>query len=587
MSSNYPESTNNTTDHNSVHALMEDIVTTSSTQALLQSELQVTSRDSSTNTEKDVHTQAPIIDNLTFMDEDPKDTSTNKGKSPETQTATQTNPPKNIEITVLNDIFKDTTQVCNKAHKGFIPRDSFKPNLTNNEIINLLKTSFLNDSNAFKFEVNTTSTYRYFTIFVKTRDSLNQYIENSPEDLKPVKIYELTNTAINILIERKLLTLDQAVIKIMDIPYNYDTSMLIKHLAVKTNSNVIDHKEIKKPPRKIPNHNNCGRPILIKPAYKQLIVQFDKKSAYDYFMEENYWSLEIENFVVRILPGNQNDEEFKKRTNNYPENATGGLSLDFEGYKIYTLPGHIASKTCNICRSPLHATNVCDDKNFKTDHNNCKFFNKRFIDQKEEKITMSETHKNRYNHVITLNSNKNNQHIKSTHNDHAQPQTTDRYTNSRSGSLLYSRHNRPQHNNAHPDINNNHKNNNTHINAHPDIHYNPQDDTSNKRITQLEKQVQTLLQNFKTLEEVNSHVDNTLSHIQKSYSVLDSSLTEIKARLDKYDEILQQLSTNITLLSKKELTATFSSPQSRSKKPSKRSTPYDKTSYEATNQNIT
>ncbi|PKK67412.1 hypothetical protein RhiirC2_783550, partial [Rhizophagus irregularis] len=74
MSSHYPESTNNTIDNNSVHASMEDIVTTSPTQALSQSEIEVTSRDSIMNTEKDVHTQAPITDNLTFMDEDPKET---------------------------------------------------------------------------------------------------------------------------------------------------------------------------------------------------------------------------------------------------------------------------------------------------------------------------------------------------------------------------------------------------------------------------------------------------------------------------------------------------------------------------------
>ncbi|POG63719.1 hypothetical protein GLOIN_2v1845717 [Rhizophagus irregularis DAOM 181602=DAOM 197198] len=515
---------------------MEEASSTSPTHILSHSELEITSRDSQEN---DIHTQTPITENLTFMDEDPKEINTNKGKSPEVQTATQTNPPKSIEITVLNDIFNNTTQVSYKAHKGFIPRDSFKPNLTNNEIINLLKTSFLNDSNAYKFEVNTTSTYRYFTIFFKTRDSLNQYIENSPENLKPIKIYELTNTAINVLIERKLSTMDQAVIKIMDIPYNYDTSMLIKHLALKTNSNVIDHKEIKKPPRKIPNRNNHGRLFLIKPAYKQLIVQFDKKSAYDYFMKENYWCLEIENFVIRILPGNQNDAEFKKRTSkyykitglplntthmdlnplikhiygrtctftqttksstmknayvyvspdNYPEDATGGASLDFEGHKIYTMPGHLAGKTCNICGSPLHATNACDDKNFRTDNNNRKFFNKRFIDRKEEKITINETHKNRYNHIITLNSNKKNQQSKSPHNDYTRPQSTDQNTTPRS---------------------------------------------------------------------------------------------EVTARLEKYDTIIKQLSTNITLLSQKEIASASSSLPPRPHKPSKRNTPYEKTSYEAT-----
>ncbi|PKK64255.1 hypothetical protein RhiirC2_716401 [Rhizophagus irregularis] len=268
--------------------------------------------------------------------------------------------------------------------------------------------------------------------------------------------------------------------------------------------------------------------------------------------------------------------------NNYPEDATGGASLDFEGYKIYTMPGHLTGKTCNICGSPLHATNACDDKNFKIDNNNRKFFNKRFIDRKEEKITINETHKNRYNHVITLNSNKKNQQTKTSNNNYIQPQTTDQIKNSRTGSLLYPRHNRLQQNNTHPEINNNYKNNNMHANTYPNIHYNPQDDNSSKRITQLENQVQTLLQNIKTLEDVNSHVDKQLSHIQQNYSVLDSSVIEIKTRLDKYDEILKQLSTNITLLSKREIAATSSSPQPRPQKLSKRSSPYEKTSYEAT-----
>ncbi|PKK64256.1 hypothetical protein RhiirC2_716402 [Rhizophagus irregularis] len=164
MTSSQQTGTNKMVDNTITDTTMKEVTSTSPTHILSHSELEITSRDLQ---ETDIHTQTPITENLTFMDEDPIETNTNKGKSPETQTATQTDPPKNIEITVLNDIFKDTTHASNKAHKGFIPRDSFKPNLTNNEIINLLKTSFLNDNNAFKFEVNTTSTYRYFTIFLK------------------------------------------------------------------------------------------------------------------------------------------------------------------------------------------------------------------------------------------------------------------------------------------------------------------------------------------------------------------------------------------------------------------------------------
>jgi hypothetical protein len=214
----------------------------------------------------------------------------------------------------LNNLFDKQPQSTNKAHKGFIPKDSFQQELSNNDIVTLLKTAFINDTNAFKFDVNVISTYRYFTIFFRTRDSLNQYIEKSPPSLKNIKIYELTNTNINTLIEQKFKNLDDAVIKIMDIPYNYDTKMLLKHLANKGKSAIIDFKEIKKPPKRIPGHNRQGKPNFINPTYKQLIVRFQKRSAYDYFMQENYWSLEIENFLIRILPGNPENPEHKKRT---------------------------------------------------------------------------------------------------------------------------------------------------------------------------------------------------------------------------------------------------------------------------------
>ncbi|POG77255.1 hypothetical protein GLOIN_2v1837664 [Rhizophagus irregularis DAOM 181602=DAOM 197198] len=225
MTSSQPAGSSQTAHNTITDTTMEEALSTSPTHILSHSEIELTSRDLQEN---DIHTQTPITENLTFMEEDPIEPNPDKGKLPETQSATQINTPNPVQITVLNDIFKQTPQASNKAHKGFIPRDSFPPKLSNNEIINLIKTSFIKDSNAFRFDVNTTSTYRYFTIHFRTRDSLVQYIEKSPDNLKHIKIYELTNETINTLIERKFANLDQAVIKIMDIPYNYDTSMLIK-----------------------------------------------------------------------------------------------------------------------------------------------------------------------------------------------------------------------------------------------------------------------------------------------------------------------------------------------------------------------
>ncbi|PKC67265.1 hypothetical protein RhiirA1_458660 [Rhizophagus irregularis] len=229
MTSTQPQTTNNKIDTSENISPMEEIVATSSQHVL-------------SNSEDDISSY-------------PIETNPNKGKSIDQQVNTQQDLPNSIKIITLDNLFDKQLQTTNKAYKGFIPRDSFQPNLSNNDIITLIKTAFINDNNAFKFKINVLSTYRYFTIYFKSRDSLNQYIEKNLPFLKNIKIYDLTNTNINTLIEHKFKNLDTAVIKIMDIPYNYDTKMLLKHLANKTKSAILDHKEIKKPPRRIPGNN--------------------------------------------------------------------------------------------------------------------------------------------------------------------------------------------------------------------------------------------------------------------------------------------------------------------------------------------
>ncbi|CAG8445584.1 2525_t:CDS:2 [Rhizophagus irregularis] len=459
---------------------MEEVIATSSTHDLSHSEIELTSRDLSKN---DTHTQTPINENLTNMEEDPSEPNPDKGKSPESQTATQSNLPNAIPMTVLTDIFTQTSQALNKAHKGFIPRDSFKSDLSNNEIINLLKTAFIRDSNAFKFESNVTSTYKYFTIYFRTWDSLKQYIEKSPDNLKQVKIYELTNEAINTLLDQKFANLDAAVIKIMDIPYNYDTSMLIKHLAIKTNSN---------------NHN------------------------------------------------------------------------------IYIIPGHISAKTCNTCGSPLHISQNCDDINFKTTSDNRKIYNKRFIDRKEEKITIHENHKNRYNHVISLNANKNS-NSSQTNNKRSSSQTDTHNIRSLPTKSQYPRQTRQPYNKTHNmnDINNWDE---PSTSTPQYQHQHTSNDEIDKRIIELEKQIQNLLNNIKTLQEDKVKTDKTIADIHHNASLMNTSLTNVNTRLDKYDSILERLTTNISLLSKKEILSTQECPR----KISKKITPYDQTSYRST-----
>ncbi|CAG8723209.1 3500_t:CDS:2, partial [Rhizophagus irregularis] len=376
----------------STNCPMEEVIATSSIHDLSHNEIELTSHDSLKN---DTHTQTPINENLTNVEEDPSKPNPDKGKSSESQTATQTNLPNAIPMTVLTDIFTQTSQASNKAHKGFIPRDSFKPALSNNEIINLLKTAFIRDSNAFKFESNTTSTYKYFTIYFRTRDSLNHYIEKSPDDLKQARRHN-SKTTPSISSQG---TYQPKHATLVDHHYTF-----LKTVTIRTSKQ---------------------QETTVKSITKDSLIEKKKKS------------------------------QFTKTTE---------IDTTTQPY----------NKTHNI-----NDINNWDEPSMSTPQN---------------------------------------------------------------------------------------------------LHQNTSNDGIDKRITELEKQVQSLLKNIKTLQESKITTDKSIADIHHNTNLMNTSLTNVNTRLDKYDTIIGHLTTNINLLSKKEI----SSAQERPRKISKKATPYDQTSYKST-----
>ncbi|PKC06209.1 hypothetical protein RhiirA5_419893 [Rhizophagus irregularis] len=103
MTSSQPAVPTQTANDTITDTNMEEASSSSPIHVLSHSEIELTSRDLQ---EKDFHTQTPITDKLTNMDVDPIVTNTDKGKLPETQSATQIESPNPLQITVLTDIFK-------------------------------------------------------------------------------------------------------------------------------------------------------------------------------------------------------------------------------------------------------------------------------------------------------------------------------------------------------------------------------------------------------------------------------------------------------------------------------------------------
>ncbi|PKK69008.1 hypothetical protein RhiirC2_749122, partial [Rhizophagus irregularis] len=71
-------------------------------------------------------------------------------------------------------------------------------------------------------------------------------------------------------------------------------------------------------------------------------------------MKENYWSLKIKNFVIRILPGNPDDPEYKKRTSHYFKIT--GLPLNTTAKDIEPLIKHVYGRTCTFTQTTKSST---------------------------------------------------------------------------------------------------------------------------------------------------------------------------------------------------------------------------------------
>ncbi|POG64758.1 hypothetical protein GLOIN_2v1483666 [Rhizophagus irregularis DAOM 181602=DAOM 197198] len=163
------------------------------------------------------------------------------------------NPSPMEEIPMIDNIFSASNTQVQTSFEGFIPRDSFPPKLTDKEILQKLNTIFVRDKDFIKVRSLKKMMFKFYMISVSTKEKLSHLIKTSPPTLPNVKIYEYTQQNIDTLIERKLQLQDDTIIKILDIPINYDATLLIKQITDATGKRITTYKEIKKPPQKIQN----------------------------------------------------------------------------------------------------------------------------------------------------------------------------------------------------------------------------------------------------------------------------------------------------------------------------------------------
>ncbi|CAB4487399.1 unnamed protein product [Rhizophagus irregularis] len=276
----------------------------------ISSEPNVSSHDASTNV-----SQTPITNSQDAMDTDLPENNSNKGitqGSADTQITSDTNNDVNSHNL---EIFKEYNSRSDSQYILFFMRDQFDKEKSNNEILNDLKNAFLMEKDVIEYKINKKATIEFYTILIGTEETFNK-IKDKPVPLlnnTAPKIY--SRDAIDNLINHDINNLRARSVNLLNVPINYDINLLIKHIANFTSSAIDSYKEFI-PNRRITNRNLPSRIKynLRSPTYKKVTLTFNKPNAVEYLLSQHKWGILIENFLIRIVPIDEQQHNFKNRT---------------------------------------------------------------------------------------------------------------------------------------------------------------------------------------------------------------------------------------------------------------------------------
>ncbi|PKC61207.1 hypothetical protein RhiirA1_394790 [Rhizophagus irregularis] len=595
--SNIP-TTNNNNSHKTAEPALTSLSQTSSSVEQVPGNNSLITRDSTPHLPN-----APIVETVDEMEIEVTNNNETQQLS-EGSTSINGNPPPMEEIPMIDNIFSASNTQTQTSFEGFIPRDSFPPKLTDKEILQKLNTIFIGDKEFIKVRSLKKMTFKFYMISVSTKEKLSHLIKTSPPTLPNVKIYEYTQHNIDTLIERKLQLQDDTIIKILDIPVNYDVTLLIKQITDATGKRITTYKETKKPPQRIQNRNKNDKPIFIKPIYKQLIISFEDKAAADYLLEQD-WCLAIEDSVARILPGNPKHPIYTQRTsafykitglplntnakdlsplvehlkgrtctftqtsrssffknafiyvhpNDVKKDYTTITGTKFGQHTIFIFPYTNIKKTCNACGNHTHEYKNCTSTDFTLDKNERKIFKRRFITRNKERILINETTRQNYNHVIRLSKdNPGNSTVQS------RPQPTTR------GKQKQTYNNTP----SHPDR--------THQKSTSSWSQQQLPQEILDKIAHMEQQITTLTNHVNVLQGSHQTFTEQYSSHHQQLTTIDTNIALLTHRQDSLENQHKTLMTQMqTLINTLQASQTPSPRQQPARKAKRTSTPYEKT----------
>lgn len=405
-------------------------------------------------------------ENITSLSDQQNNSNPNKGKEKETL---------QIEQIDYND--SDTLNTATESYSIFIAKDQFPIEESNFEIRKKIRDAFsnhINDIIRIRWEK-----YQYLTVFIiefSRKDIFDKYVSKRHLILNAV-IHPFDSSNIEAYIQRDVENQARNSVKLTDIPIFYETEALLKNIINITGKEIKNfHSNEKKliqnfefEMKRYRNNNQGrrnGRFAPKQPQFKTVYIEFKTAAGAKYLIEKG-WSLNIEDFNIKILPSNNNHEAYIQRTSKgyritgLPNNTnvkdmnkiitlikgetcsipkarsrycskTAYIMVDPKNYEdkikkitafntsLYVIPLDNKVKTCAQCGSPEHMIHECTTEHTVT-NNGQKFFKPINIPRNTAKIVVSKSISDNYGSIMKINEDFNKRKIAKTSTERKQP----------------------------------------------------------------------------------------------------------------------------------------------------------------------
>ncbi|CAB4446913.1 unnamed protein product [Rhizophagus irregularis] len=348
-------------------------------------------------------------ENITPLSDQQNNSNPNKGKEKEIL---------QIEQIDYND--SETQNPATESFSVFIAKDQF-PNEGNNfEIRKKIRDAFsnhINDIIRIRWEK-----HQYLTVFIiefSRKETFEKYASKRHLILN-ANIHPYDSSNIEAYIQRDVENQAKNSIKLIDVPIFYETEALLKNIINITGKEIKNfHSNEKKLIQNFEfemkryKNNNQGRrngrfaPKL--PQFKTVYIEF-KTAAGAKFLMEKGWSLNIEDFNIRILPTNNNHEAYlQPYVMVDPKNFEDKIKkITAFNTSLYIIPLDNKVTTCVQCGSPEHMIQDCNSEH-TTSPNGQKLFKPINIPRNTAKIVVSKSISENYGSLMKINEDFNRQ----------------------------------------------------------------------------------------------------------------------------------------------------------------------------------